>query len=215
MEPSQLRCHELFGYFYENQSKLGDRKWLENFLKLHCHFKPAGLKGSHLKCLQIPSEFADYLVTVSEQATISRYLEVGVASGGSWFLTDSYFRAVNPKGYKGSVGYDIENNLVEFGAYKDKFSDVEFRQESSDLIELGKERYDLTLIDARHQDEWVTLDFERVRNNSNYVSFHDIVLPGRRTSVDKFWNRVKPQFKHWEFINKDLPVTCGIGLLST
>ncbi len=211
-EPAQLRCHELYDYFAANRDKLRDYEWLKSFLTLHCTFKPGGFKGSHLKCLQVPEEFARYLLRVGELATVLRYLEVGVASGGSWFITDSYFRALNPA-YRGSVGYDIANNLIDFDLYRARFPDVTFRQESSEFIDLKNEQYDLTLIDALHQDEWVTKDFAKVRGNSRFVSFHDIVLPGRRMTVDKFWNRTKPDFPHWEFISRATPVTCGIGLL--
>ncbi len=215
-DPAKLRCHELYDYFAKNRARLSNYAFMREFLTLHCHFKPAGFHGSHLRCLQVPDEFARYLVTAGNffvSGRIDRYLEVGVASGGSWFITDSYLRALNPL-YQGSVGYDIANNLIDWDLYKARFPDVEFRQQSSELIDLKDEQYGLTLIDARHQDEWVTIDFDRVRRNSRLVSFHDIVLPGRRTTVHKFWNRVKPQFeKTWEFIDTTLPVTCGIGML--
>lgn len=210
-EVKNLRCYELYDYFKANHDDLLKEGWLEAFLTQHCKFKPAGLKGSHLGLLQVPFEFGSYL-RFAASIGVRRYLEVGVAFGGSWFVTDSLMRVLFPD-YAGSVGYDIANKMEELEAYQKRFPDAVFRQQSSELIDLKEERYDLTLVDARHQEEWVRIDFERVRNNSSYVAFHDIVLPGRRTSVDRFWATVKDVHQSWEFIDKSLNVTCGIGLL--
>lgn len=164
--------------------------------------------GSWLRIIQLPKEFAEFLVWMSENE-INTYMEVGVSTGGSWFFVDSYLRAVNPN-YRGSVGYDTASKLRDSEAYFRRFPSAKFRHRGSTQIHL-RGQFDLAFIDATHEENWVWHDFNKVKDNCRFVAFHDIVL--RNASVDKFWNAAKKRYQHWEFIDRSLPETAGIGVL--
>jgi hypothetical protein len=203
-------CHEVYDIFKANNSKLDDVTYLNDFLTPHCVFRKIGLRGSRLRIIQLPLELARFLVWMRDKQ-INRYLEIGTSTGGSWFLIDSYLRAANPD-YRGSIGYDRTSKLRDADPYFSRFKDAEFRHQSSIDLNLKDEQYDLTYIDACHQEQWVWHDFLKVKTHSRFVAFHDIVLADGST-VSKFWQVAKNQYPSWEFIDTSLPETCGIGVL--
>lgn len=141
---------------------------------------------------------------------INSYVEVGTSTGGSWFTTDSYLRAVNPSFGK-SVGYDRTSKLWGWEQYKARFPQCEFRHQGSRTMDLGDEQYDMGFIDATHAERWVWHDFRKLRPHCRFVAFHDIVLAN--ATVDKFWMAVRDKYPSWEFIDRSIPTTCGIGVL--
>jgi predicted O-methyltransferase YrrM len=79
-------------------------------------------------------------------------------------------------------------------------------------MKLGRERYDLAFIDACHAEKWVLHDFEKVKKHCRWVAFHDIVLPG--ATVDRAWRKIKARHdRQWEFIDRTLGQTLGIGVI--
>lgn len=200
---------EVHDHFAQNRNKLSDPKWLAEFLRPHVRIKRLGWR-SRLRVIQIPNEFAQWLILLASRYTRS-YLEIGTSTGGSFFMTDAYLRAAVPNYWK-SVGYDRTDKLSGLAEYKAKFPEVHFRNIPSDKIQLGPEQFDAAFVDARHIEKWVLQDFEKVRNNSKIVGFHDIVLQG--STVDVAWKKIRDAHKKsWEFVDLEIPAEarCGIG----
>jgi predicted O-methyltransferase YrrM len=205
-----MRCYEVYDHLVAHRPRLLDAGWLTEFLRPHCRLKVLGCRGSRLRIVQCPSEFARFLAFMGEQQ-ISSYLEIGTSTGGSWFLVDSYLRAVNPN-YQRSVGYDRTSKLRDWEGYRQRFQAVEFRRQHSKEIDLKEESFDLAFVDAKHEERWVRHDFEKVKAHCRLVAFHDIVLPG--ATVDKAWQQIRDEgMRYWEFIDESLPRTCGIGVV--
>lgn len=95
---------------------------------------------------------------------------------------------------------------------------------------LNGEPLDYIFIDADHTYEGVSKDFEMYAplvRSGGIVAFHDIVThkPGTDCEVERFWNEVKRQYQHREFVERPaagtLPVavtrapmeTSGLGVL--
>jgi tRNA A58 N-methylase Trm61 len=94
--------------------------------------------------------------------------------------------------------------------YKARFSGCEFRQSDSRTIQLN-ENFDLAFVDARHSMKLVRNDFNKVKDHSKYVAFHDIINP--YASVTEVWEPLKKQYKHWEIIDSNESYSCGIGVI--
>lgn len=199
---------------FDSASKLDlmDVRWLESTLRPHCKLKFLGWRGSRLRLIQHPTEFARWLILLAEREVRS-YLEVGTSTGGSFFTTDSYLRAA-VQGFGGSVGYDRTAKLRDLDIYSSSFPETVFRHQNSADMNLTNERYDAAFVDARHEERWVLQDFEKVRNSCNMVGFHDILRPG----VDRAWSKIRAEHsEHWEFTVTDIPevARCGIGAVAT
>jgi cephalosporin hydroxylase len=205
----RFKLHHVYDEFLKNKDKLQDEEYLYKFLFPHTVFKHIGKRGSRLRILQLPREFAQLLIFMSTRK-IDRYLEIGTAVGGSWLTIDSYLRVINPT-YQGSVGIDIKFRIRSWTEHIARFKNIEFRCGNSRDINLGQETFDLCYIDADHTEESVRNDFEKVKNNCRYVAFHDIVL--QDSTVNAYWEEIKHQYEYVEFIDRSLPQTCGVGIL--
>lgn len=95
---------------------------------------------------------------------------------------------------------------------------------------LKGERLDYLFIDADHTYEGVWRDFQMYAplvRSGGLVAFHDIVTHQRETrcEVERFWNEIKQQYRHLEFVERphqgELPIavtgaameTSGLGVL--
>jgi hypothetical protein len=205
-----MQCYELYDSLMSKREHLFDVDWLASFLKPHCFSQVLGLSGSPLHIRQNPYEFAEFLIFMGKRQ-IGSYLEIGVLRGGSWFMVDSFLRATNPN-YNRTVGYDRSNFLRNWNRYHRRFSTIEFRLQDSKDMNLKDEEFDMAFIDATHTEEAVFHDFNKVKQHCRYVAFHDIVLP--EWGVGKVWEKIKSLNSHWEFVDKKVPQTCGIGVIS-
>jgi predicted O-methyltransferase YrrM len=207
---------ELHDHFTANRDRLKDHDWLAETLRPHCKIKRLGMRGSRLRIIQDPPEFAMWLILLSDN-NVKSYLELGTSTGGSFFAVDSYLRAMF-KDYRWSTGYDVRSKLRDWPQYQERFQKLEFRHQGSDKMDLGSEQYDACFIDARHEEKWVLQDFEKVKDHCRIVGFHDIALlnpaTGRR-HVEPAWLTIKEGRKSFEFINHKTPeaARCGIGVV--
>lgn len=201
----------MYDRFVENRGRLADPQWLAEFLRPHCKLRRLGWRGTRLRIVQDPVEFAQFLILMASRGVRS-YLEIGTSSGGSFYTADSYLRAAVP-GYDRSVGYDRIDKVRDWEKYKLKFPSVEFRNVNSGRMNLRAEKFDAAFIDARHVERWVLQDFEKVRRNCPLVGFHDIVLTG--STVGDAWLKIKQRRRAWEFVNMATPAEgrCGIGVV--
>ncbi|MBI3881184.1 MAG: class I SAM-dependent methyltransferase [Verrucomicrobia bacterium] len=205
-------CYEVYDHLLANAARLHDAKWLAEFLQPHCRYRRLGWRGSRLRIVQHPAEFAPFLIFMAAQRVRS-YLEIGTSTGGSFFFADSYLRATVPD-FERSVGCDRTSKLRDWDEYRARFERIEFRHVGSQDLSLAGETYDLAFIDARHLERWVLHDYEKVKPHCRFVAFHDIVLTN--ASVDKAWQRIKSRHaRHWEFIETAIPpeCRCGIGVV--
>jgi len=219
-----LKNTEFYDYFLENKEKLNDVSFLEKTIiekigyrvskrQLNIAEEVTNEFGGH-KLKQYPNELAKYLCFLYSHASeINSYFEIGVERGGTFFVVDSFLRALNPN-FKHSFGIDIMDKITCRGLelYSYKFGcQVTFKEINSHDLEMTH-NFDLTFIDADHSYHGALYDYSKFRPHTNkYVAFHDIKMD--MWGVDKLWDDLSGN--KWEFLNEDarFPVPVGIGLL--
>lgn len=161
---------------------------------------------------QYPEEFAKLLVFLYKNRNdINSYFEYGVAGGGSFFVIDSFLRAVNPNMGK-TFGIDlrsISRHIELFNEYRDKYPDVDFLEiNSTDFHPPGD--YDFCFIDGGHNQ--VESDYARMKEHAKIIAFHDI-KSHLAPKVGVLWDSISGT--KMEFLNTDnrFPVPIGIGVL--
>jgi len=206
------KIKDLIPFFAENKKRLLDFDWLAKAIQPHCKYKFLGWRGSRLRIIQHPTEFARFLIFMARN-NVRSYLEIGTSTGGSFMTVDAYLRAA-VDGYERSVGYDRTSKLRDFDEYKKAAGTIEFRHENSSRIRLRSERFDMSFIDARHIKAWVLKDFQKVKDNSRFVGFHDIALRPP-CSVKEAWGEIKTGKRSFEFIETGIAedCRCGIGVI--
>jgi hypothetical protein len=126
---------------------------------------------SQFGLMQIPTEFADYLMTLVRLRTIKTAIEIGVRHGASSYLTCAVLQRLNP-----DVEYhmvDIEDHSLGFELFNDQLNLVKHMPATSNDFE-GRE-FDLVFIDGDHSYGGVHRDYLCLgRHARQVVSFHDI-----------------------------------------
>lgn len=208
MTPEQLSDYKFLTEFIFYRAGLTlDCKQLkiEDPTKLEC-WNGLGLR-------QYPEEVAKLLVFLyKNRSDINSYFEIGVSGGGSFFVIDSFLRAVNPDMGK---SFGIDNNSVlrhrkRFDNYIQENPKVELMNIDSREFKMIEE-YDFCFIDGGHNQ--VENDYNMVKDHCKIIAFHDIASPLALT-VKTLWESISlPKI---EFFNNDdrFPVPIGIGVLS-
>ena len=164
-----------------------------------------------LNAKQYPDELANFLVFIyKNRDKIKSYCEIGVADGGTFFVIDSFLRAIN-EDMGPSVGIDTNNKCAKsFKTYIYQNPNVKFLNIKSvdfkpDMI------YDLCFIDANHSFKASKVDYENMKEFSRYIAFHDIHL--LNGGVKDLWKTIEGD--KVEFLNedKDFPDPVGIGII--
>lgn len=206
-----MKCHQLTSFFRAAGPKALDRDWLAEFLAPHCRISRLHWRGTRLRVVQIPWEFASWLVYLARLGVRS-YLEVGTSTGGSFYVTDSYLRATVP-GFRGSVGYDRVAKMRDLEAYVAANPGTEFRNQHSRAMHLAGEQYDAAFIDARHVDRAVCRDYARVAPHAQVVGFHDVMHCGG--TVWEAFSRLARAKRGALWLDDRIPMEarCGIGAI--
>ena len=206
---------ELFDFFAsKRRRKLKSVEWLTHVLLPICRQSKRERSGGVIRLLQHPREFARFLVLLGNLRCRS-YLEIGVHSGGSLYIVDSYLRALDPT-FRGSVGVDVtDKNLAGWNEYVLKFPATELILTDSKHFHLEMD-FDAALIDGGHTGKAASNDFNIVRNHCRVVAFHDIA--SRKPNVTRVWRQVKEQHPNcptWEFVSlaPRQKLMMGIGVI--
>jgi len=167
-----------------------------------------------LKFWQYPNQFSKYLKLLSA-FKVNSYLEIGCRWGGTFVITNEFLKLKNKrvKAFACDI-IEMSDILTEYS----KHSDFKYLFINSTLLdkENVQEQIDLILIDGDHSYNGVKIDFERsLQYSPKYVVFHDIKSDACG-GVVKFWDEIKNNYKHHEFIEQYESVNgsyLGIGLI--
>lgn len=151
-------------------------------------------------------------------------LEIGTCNGGTLFM---WANLASSK----VVSCDLFKNKTRQVLY-DKFPpphskctvraltgnshDPEFKQQVYN--EFNGEKVDFLFIDGDHSEQGVKSDFYDYKDlvrSGGIIAFHDILQsqPVEGNQVYYFWNDIKNEYKHEEFVNDFRQCGFGIGLL--
>lgn len=189
------------------------------FSQFHQLFKPQQIKWEILKLLELLKESPPKYV-----------LEIGTAEGGTLFYftriaaEDANLISVDPFYRFGTTNVgEIRIALYKSFARKEQNIHIiranSHEQETLDRVKelLGANKLDFLFIDGDHTYDGVKSDFEMYSplvGEGGIVAFHDI--NGKRSvviGVRNFWNEIKPNFKHEEFVEDQAQPGGGIGVL--
>ena len=181
-----------------------------------------------LKPLQVKSEIA-YLCKVVQELNPKKIVEIGSASGGTLFL---FAHVVSPEKIvsvdlpAGAFGGGYPSwKIPLFKSLARKNVIQLIRADSHKEETLGKikillkgEKVDFLFIDGDHTYQGVKQDFQMYSplvKKGGIVAVHDIVKhdPSSGCEVDRFWNEIKPNYRHIEIIEKRDQKWAGIGVL--
>ncbi len=158
-------------------------------------------------------------------------LEIGTAEGGTLFLTtriatkDAIIISVDLPGGKYGGGYKIWRIPLykSFALPKQKVHLIRANSHNIDTFKkvktiLNGNKLDYLYIDGDHTYEGVKKDFEMYRGlvkDQGFIAFHDIVFHDEflDVGVDKFWNEIKVNYTHKEFVENWKQGGLGIGVL--
>lgn len=181
----------------------------------HNHVIPSSLLESDnieyfIGLQQNPIEYSEYLKFLADK-NINTYLEIGTYCGGTFIATMEYLKAIGQTPYGIACDNYIRENLY---AYYNDFGNCEIHNVNSASISfdflIDKQNFDICFIDGDHSYEGVKNDWEKLKNKSRFVVFHDICVCN---GVIKLWNEIIQEgYKVETFIFNDKPL--GIGVVS-
>lgn len=179
--------------------------------------------------MQDEAEIAAFADLVRSEGVTS-YLEIGSKFGGSLQRVANAMpvgsRVVSvdlPKGTKAWPQSEPSLRNVVNELKKDGYEAHLIWGSSQDPKTIEQVRklgpFDCIFIDADHRMPGVTADWENYGPMGSMVAFHDIAWMrastwvGTRIDVPEFWCRLKPDYRHQEFIMCPTGKNNGIGVL--
>jgi len=208
-----------------SENELSDPKFLTKFI-----YDKVGIAVNAIKCgiknyrdlscwgglciKQYPDEMGKFLAFLYPQREkIQSFCEIGSEFGGTFYLIDSFLRAVNPN-MKHSLTIDRRNVINYYTAYHRANPLAEFRRIDSQQF-TPEHKYDLVFIDGDHEYKSVKHDYENMYKCAKIIALHDIKLVQRnKEGAKRLWEELEDDSKI-ELLNEDprfeLPV--GIGVI--
>jgi len=179
---------------------------------------------------QVPSEIMAFATMVAELRP-KTILEIGTSRGGSLFILcrlsapDGTIISVDMPGAGYGEAYTPAHARL-FELFPSKGQNLSLVKADShspatrsrvDMLLAGK-KVDLLFIDGDHSYEGVKKDFEMYSPlvaDGGVIAFHDIAVHTKfaHCEVDRFWNEIKPVFRHREIIDDPKQGWAGIGIL--
>jgi len=179
---------------------------------------------------QAPAELLEVARLVKAQRP-KTVLEIGSAKGGTLFvwcqMADPQATVVSidlPGGAFGG-GYEgdripimrrLKQNQQRLHLLRADSHRYETRHQVEEILKNGK--IEFLFIDGDHSYEGVKQDFEMYSplvRSGGIIGFHDIVEAPLATGgeVSRFWNEIRPRFRHRELVADRTHAGYGIGLL--
>jgi predicted O-methyltransferase YrrM len=157
-------------------------------------------------------------------------LEIGTANGGTLFLLtrmaqdDALITSVDLPGGKFGGGYPKWKEFVykSFAKNNQKINLLRANSHEKQTFNMvsdifKKQKIEFMFIDGDHTYEGVKEDFltyQALLADNALVMFHDIVPHFNPIyGVEKFWNEIKHQYTHLEFIESNQQDGKGLGLI--
>lgn len=186
-------------------------------------------EGSLITPWQFQSELKGFL-TIYEELKPKCAMEIGTANGGTLFChcrlaaADATIISVDLPGGKFGGGYPDWKTPVysEFALPGQNLHLVRASSHDAATVEkvrtiLNGKQLDYLFIDGDHTYAGVKKDFELYSpfvRQGGVVVFHDVVPhQGSSCKVDEFWNEIKQQHRHQEFIDRPDQQHYGVGVL--
>jgi predicted O-methyltransferase YrrM len=175
-------------------------------------------------------EFAEYIKSTNPEIVV----EIGTKKGGSFFMWARYLKP------KHLISIDLPGGIHGGGFPKQKIPFLKYflndSPNSKISIILGDsheeetinklttilcgKKIDFLFIDGDHRYDGVKSDFYNYKDlvkEGGIIAFHDIVNSDHHHKlncyVDVFWNEIKNDYIHKEFINNESQDRYGIGIL--
>ncbi len=223
------KCKDLHFEFYKNSLIKMDQQRLMFFLKneigvSESEYFCANFVGN-LQVQQIPEEYSQ-LLTFFKTSNIKKYLELGVANGGSFFVnsiflqsTASKIHCVDSLEYKNAphVKQTYEKISSKVNKLKALFPEKEFNffnQTTDEFFSKNNNKYDCIFIDADHSYQGVKKDYLnslKCIERGGYLIFHDI--NNVETGVETCWNEISSNHHVIGVFSHPVVMNCGIGII--
>lgn len=159
-------------------------------------------------------------ISFLKRRVLRTVVEIGTRKGGTFFVwcqvaePDALIVSIDLPGGAFGGGYE-ETEIPVFRSYAQPEQDLYFLRVDShepatrrDLLGIlnGRE-IDFLMIDGDHTYSGVRQDFELYAplvKNRGLIAFHDIAYHDQvpRCQVDRFWNEVKTEYRHREFVSE-------------
>jgi cephalosporin hydroxylase len=181
-----------------------------------------------IRSVQVTSEF-EALANLVKDHQCRSLLEIGTYWGGTLFVFSqvaardatviSLDCAFNLFGKLCRVGQKVFfRGLVRRGQKLLLFDSDSHKPESLAAIEskLKGNKLDFLFIDGDHSYEGVKQDFKMYAplvRSGGIIAFHDVAHDTETKKVHRFWEEIKGQYQHREFIHKTGKGAMGIGVV--
>ncbi len=173
------------------------------------------LNSSTLGVIQLPREFARYLLLLGEHRP-ERYLEIGTFNGVTASLAAAYLSRFQPK--LRAVTVDVYPHFLFYSQVKPLLPCLEYAVPRTSF-DFREEIFDAVFIDGDHSFEWAWADYQNVGSRAAICAMHDVNnAPYREMQfggVPAVWQLIKksePTAAFHEIFEHPSEALMGIGV---